>query len=88
MLNYEVSPELLLPRVPAGTELDLWRERALVSVVGFRFLDNTLLGVLAADSAGLWGAEFTEALSAPPRSAFIADGSPVTVCAPRRLPPR
>ena len=45
MLNYEVSPTLLAPLVPAGVTLDLWQGRALVSVVGFRFLDTRLLGV-------------------------------------------
>jgi hypothetical protein len=44
MLNYEVPAELLLPRVPKGTELDLFQGRALVSVVGFRFLKTTVLG--------------------------------------------
>lgn len=45
MLNYEVPPHVLQPRVPAGTELDLWDGRALMSVVGFRFLRTRLLGV-------------------------------------------
>jgi hypothetical protein len=45
MLNYEVPPALLRPLVPAGTALDLWQGRALVSVVGFRFLDTRVLGV-------------------------------------------
>jgi uncharacterized protein len=45
MLNYEVSPALLEPLVPAGVTLDLWEGSALVSVVGFRFLDTRVLGV-------------------------------------------
>lgn len=45
MLNYEVDPEILTLRVPVGTTLDLWRGRALVSVVGFRFLGTRLFGV-------------------------------------------
>ena len=45
MLNYEVPPAVLAPLVPAGTTLDLWRGRALASVVGFRFLDTRVLGV-------------------------------------------
>jgi len=45
MLNYEISPELLAPFVPRGTSLDLWDGRALVSVVGFRFLDTRVGGV-------------------------------------------
>src|SRR5947208_8147399 len=42
IVNYEVPPELLLPLCPAGTVLDLWQERALVSLVGFRFLNARL----------------------------------------------
>src|SRR5919199_3954177 len=45
MLNYDVPPAVLAPLVPAGTTLDLWRGRALVSVVGFRFLATRVLGV-------------------------------------------
>jgi uncharacterized protein YqjF (DUF2071 family) len=44
LLNYEVDPALLKPRVPAGTQLDLWHGRCLVSMVGFRFLDTRVLG--------------------------------------------
>lgn len=45
MLNYEVDPGILLPLVPAGTELDVWEGRALVSMVGFMFLNTRVLGV-------------------------------------------
>ena len=45
MLNYEVPPALLLPLVPAGTELDTWGGVTLASVVGFRFLDTRVLGM-------------------------------------------
>jgi uncharacterized protein YqjF (DUF2071 family) len=45
LLNYEVEPRLLTPLVPAGTELDPWDGRALVSLVGFRFLRTAVLGV-------------------------------------------
>src|SRR4051794_21434553 len=45
MLNYEIDPQVLLPRVPRGTELDLWQGRALVSMVGFRFLDTRVRGL-------------------------------------------
>ncbi len=44
-LNYEVEPGVVAPYVPAGTELDLLDGRAVVSMVGFRFLDTRLLGV-------------------------------------------
>ena len=45
MLNYEVSPSLLEPYIPAGTQLDLYHGTALVSVVGFRFLNSKVMGV-------------------------------------------
>lgn len=44
MLNYAVDPALLTPHVPRGTELDLWRGEALVSLVGFQFLKTRLRG--------------------------------------------
>jgi uncharacterized protein YqjF (DUF2071 family) len=44
MLNYDVDPHLLEPLVPAGTVLDRWRGRTLVSIVGFRFADTRVLG--------------------------------------------
>ena len=45
MLNYKVEPELLQPLVPRGTMLDTWQGVALVTLVGFRFLDTRVLGV-------------------------------------------
>jgi uncharacterized protein len=45
MLNYEVDPAVLAPLIPATTVLDLWQDRALVSVVGFRFLGTRVLGL-------------------------------------------
>ncbi len=45
MLNFRIDPGVLRPHVPAGTELDLWRGEALVSVVGFRFVDTRVLGM-------------------------------------------
>lgn len=46
MANYEVSPDLLATRVPAGTELDLHEGRCFVSLVGFMFLDTRVQGFL------------------------------------------
>lgn len=43
--NYEADPALVQRYVPRGTELDLLDGRALVSMVGFRFLDTRLLGI-------------------------------------------
>jgi len=45
IINFEVDPALIAPHVPAGTELDLWRGKALLSLVGFRFLDTRVLGL-------------------------------------------
>jgi uncharacterized protein len=45
MLNYEINPSVLEPLVPAGTELDPWQGRSLVSVVGLKFKDTRVLGV-------------------------------------------
>ena len=45
MLNYAVDPQLLLPLVPSGTELDFLTDRTYVSLVGFRFLDTKVLGI-------------------------------------------
>ena len=45
MLNYAVDRAALDPLIPRGVELDLWEGAALVSVVGFRFLDCRLVGV-------------------------------------------
>jgi uncharacterized protein YqjF (DUF2071 family) len=46
MLNYEVDACMLLPLVPAGTELDRWKGKVFASLVGFRFLKTKLLGFL------------------------------------------
>ena len=46
MLNYEVDASLLLPFLPAGTELDRWSEKVFVSLVGFRFLKTKMFGLL------------------------------------------
>jgi hypothetical protein len=45
MLNYEVDRRVLAPFVPAGTELDQWKGRTLLSVVGFLFLETKLRGL-------------------------------------------
>jgi uncharacterized protein YqjF (DUF2071 family) len=45
MLNYEVHPNVLLPHVPRGTELDLLNGRAFLSLVGFQFLKTRVLGM-------------------------------------------
>ena len=45
MLDYEVDPAVLSDRVPTGVALDLFEGRALVTVVGFRFLATRVLGL-------------------------------------------
>jgi uncharacterized protein len=46
MLNYEVNPRLLERYVPRGTELDSFNGKTFVSLVGFRFLNTKLFGIL------------------------------------------
>jgi uncharacterized protein YqjF (DUF2071 family) len=46
MLNYDVDASLLLPLVPAGTELDRWKGNVFVSLVGFLFLKTRLFGFM------------------------------------------
>lgn len=43
--NYEIDPKLLLPYLPFGTELDLWKGKCYVSLIGFMFKDVKLLGL-------------------------------------------
>src|SRR5947209_10281660 len=45
MLNYAIDPAVLQPLVPRGTELDPWKGRHFVSVVGFRFERTRVLGL-------------------------------------------
>jgi uncharacterized protein len=45
MLNYRVTPELLVPFVPAGTELDTFAGAPYMSLVAFMFSNTRVLGV-------------------------------------------
>jgi hypothetical protein len=45
LANYAVEPALLLPYLPAGTELDFWENTCYVSMVGFLFLNTRVLGI-------------------------------------------
>jgi uncharacterized protein YqjF (DUF2071 family) len=45
MINFEVDPAILLPYIPPYTELDLYNNKALVSVVGFMFNDTKVFGL-------------------------------------------
>ena len=44
ILTYEVDPVAIIERVPAGTTLDSWQGKTLVSVIGFQFLETKILG--------------------------------------------
>ncbi|MFT5779047.1 MAG: hypothetical protein ACI837_002004 [Crocinitomicaceae bacterium] len=43
--NYELDPSILEKHLPYGTELDLWKGKCYVSVVGFMFINTRLLGI-------------------------------------------
>jgi uncharacterized protein len=45
LVNYAIDPALLIPYLPAGTELDIWQGTCYVSLVGFMFKDTRMLGV-------------------------------------------
>lgn len=45
VMNFQIEPGVLAPFVPVGTELDFWRGRTFVSLVGFRFLETRVLGL-------------------------------------------
>jgi len=45
IINYEVDPEILTKYLPKGTELDFYKEKCYVSLVGFMFLNTKLLGL-------------------------------------------
>ena len=44
IVNYVIDPKILKKDLPFGTELDFWKEKCYVSLVGFRFLNTKLLG--------------------------------------------
>jgi len=43
--NYAINPKILSQYIPYGTELDLWKGKCFVSLVGFMFVNTKLLGV-------------------------------------------
>jgi uncharacterized protein len=45
ILNYEVDPSVLAPRLPAGCELDDWDGRHFVTLIGFRVQHARVLGL-------------------------------------------
>ncbi len=42
MANYEVEPNVLLPYLPKGVELDFYNNKTYVSLVGFMFKQTSL----------------------------------------------
>src|SRR6187402_1510514 len=44
LANYVIDPQILLPYVPKGTELDFFQDTCYVSLVGFMFLNTKVLG--------------------------------------------
>lgn len=45
MVNFEIDPDVLASRVPAGCELDFHDGRTFVSLVAFKFLKTRVLGI-------------------------------------------
>ncbi|WP_192822240.1 YqjF family protein [Rufibacter sp. LB8] len=45
MANYAIDPSLLLPYLPANTQLDLWNGACYVSLIGFLFTNTKIKGV-------------------------------------------
>lgn len=44
MANYEIEPAILAPFVPYKTELDFYKGKCFVSLIGFRFLETKIKG--------------------------------------------
>ena len=45
MINYEIEPQVLLPYLPAYTEIDVFENKTLVSLVGFLFKNTKVFGL-------------------------------------------
>jgi uncharacterized protein YqjF (DUF2071 family) len=45
MANYSIDPEILLPYLPKGTELDFYKGKTFVSLVGFLFRNTRIFGL-------------------------------------------
>jgi uncharacterized protein YqjF (DUF2071 family) len=45
IINYEINPNIILKYLPEGTELDFYKGKCYVSLVGFMFLNTKLLGL-------------------------------------------
>lgn len=45
MVNYEIAPEILMPFLPRGVELDLYQGKYYVSLVGFMFKNTKIFNI-------------------------------------------
>jgi uncharacterized protein len=45
IVNYSIDPAILAPYIPYKTELDYWKDKCYVSLVGFRFINTKLKGL-------------------------------------------
>lgn len=45
MVNYQVEPDVLLPYLPKGVELDYFQGKVYVSLVGFLFKDSSIFNI-------------------------------------------
>ena len=45
LANYVIDPNILEKYIPHGTELDMWKGNAYVSLVGFLFLNTKIKGI-------------------------------------------
>ena len=43
--NFEIDKKILQEHIPYGTELDLWKNKCYLSLVGFMFVNTKVLGV-------------------------------------------
>lgn len=45
LLNYEVNPEILKSYIPNGTQIDFYKNKCYISLVGFMFKNTKVLGM-------------------------------------------
>ncbi len=45
LANYIIDPDVLLPFLPAKTEIDIWNGNCYISLVGFMFVNTKVLGL-------------------------------------------
>lgn len=45
MANYEIDPQILVPYLPKGVEIDLFEDKCYISLVGFMFKNTQLFNI-------------------------------------------